>query len=203
LGGALPWPTRLLIGLSHGLSRYWIWVFVGTMTATFLLKRLSRTPMVVAGLERFFRLIPFTRDILEARQIGRFTRTLQLLLESGLPVFQAMEVARPTLASTVLEAKVREAQERVKEGVSIAESLKSARCFPPLVTHMIAVGESGGTLVDVLDELASYYERSLDETLRIATSLLEPLMIVLMGGLVGFCVLAMVLPIFQMTQLTR
>ena len=145
----------------------------------------------------------FARDILEARQIGRFTRTLQLLLDSGLPVFQALEVARPTLGSAVIEERMRDAQERVKAGGSIAESLAAARCFPPLVTHMVAVGESAGTLVDVLDELASYYERSLDETLRIATSLLEPLMIVLMGLLVGFCVLAMVLPIFQMTQLTR
>jgi type II secretory pathway component PulF len=81
--------------------------------------------------------------------------------------------------------------------------LRSARCFPPLVTQMVAVGESAGTLVDVLDEVASYYERSMDETLRLATSLLEPFMIIVMGALVGFCVLAMVLPVFQMTQVVR
>ena len=145
----------------------------------------------------------FTRTILEAQQVGRFTRTLQLLLHSGLPVFQAMDVARPTLGSTILEARMRQAQERVKQGDSISESLRATDCFPPLVTQMIAVGETAGTLVDVLDELATYYERLLDETLRILTSLLEPCMILIMGILVGFCVLAMVLPIFQMTQLVR
>ena len=203
LGGALPWPTRLLIALSGGLAHYWPWVLLALAGLTWLVRRLSRSPAVINTLERCARHIAFTRDILDARQVGRFTRTLQLLLDSGLPVFQAMEVARPTLGSAVLEERMRDAQERVKRGESIAESLRAAQCFPPLVTHMVAVGESAGTLVNVLDELASYYECTLDETLRVATSLLEPCMILLMGGLVGFCVLAMVLPIFQMTQLAH
>ena len=149
------------------------------------------------------RRLPFARDVLEARQVGRFTRTLQMLLHSGLPVFQAMDVARPTLSSALMERRMRDAQEMVKRGETIATSLRSAGCFPVLVTRMIAVGESAGTLVDVLHELATYYERMLDERLRIATTLLEPLMILAMGVLVGFCVLAMVLPVFQMTQVVR
>ena len=102
-----------------------------------------------------------------------------------------------------MERRMQEAQESVKRGASVSESLWLTKCFPSLVTHMVAVGESGGTLVAVLDELASYYERYLDESLRILTALLEPLMILLMGLLVGFCVLAMVLPVFQMTQLVH
>ena len=127
----------------------------------------------------------------------------QLLLDSGLPVFQAIDVARPTLGSALMERRMRDAQESVKRGGSVSESLRAARCFPPLVTHMVAVGESSGTLVTVLDELASYYERYLDESLRILTALLEPMMILIMEVLVGFCVLAMVLPVFQMTQLVH
>lgn len=203
LGGELPGPTRMLILLSHGLSQYWMWVLAVFILGTLAIRRLSRVPVVVSLFERIFKRIIFSRDIIEARQIGQFARTLQLLLDSGLPVFQAMEVARPTMQSVVMEQRMREAEEYVKRGESIASSLKAARCFPPLVTHMIAVGESAGTLTDVLDELASYYERSLNETLQIATALLEPLMILLMGALVGFCVLAMVLPIFQMTQLVH
>ncbi|MBI4341365.1 MAG: type II secretion system F family protein [Candidatus Omnitrophica bacterium] len=203
LGGALPGPTRLLIGLSEILSRHWLWVLAGLAAIAVLLRWVSRQAWMINLAERVLKRIGFTRALLEAQQIGRFTRTLQLLLHSGLPVFQAMDVAQPTLGSAVLEVRMRAAQEHVKRGESIAESLRAANCFPPLVTQMIAVGESAGTLVDVLDELASYYERSLDETLRILTSLLEPLMILVMGLLVGFCVLAMVLPIFQMTQLVR
>lgn len=203
LGGALPWPTRALIAMSEGLSRHWIWITLGLAVAAALLRMLARQPAVISLAESLWLRLPLSHDILEARQISRFTRTLQLLLDSGLPVFQAMDAARPTLSSVRLEARMRDAQERVKRGGSVAESLKAARCFPPIVTHLIAVGESAGTLVDVLDELASYYERLLDETLRVATSLLEPLMIILMGLLVGFCVLAMVLPIFQMTQLVH
>lgn len=203
LGGTLPWPTKMLIQLSAGLVHSWGWVLAAIIGMILLIRWARRLPVVISATERFLKCIPFSRDILEARQIGRFTRTLQLLLQSGLPVFQAMDVARPTMASRLMEARMEEAQESVKRGESIAHSLKIARCFPPLVTHMVAVGESAGTLVDVLDELASYYERSLDETLRIATSLIEPLMIVVMGILVGFCVLAMVLPIFQMTRLVQ
>lgn len=203
LGGQLPWPTRMLISLSAGLSHHWPWVGAGLVLAVLALRALARSPLVISAVEGVLLHLPFSRDILQARQVGRFTRTLQLLLHSGLPVFQAMEVARPTMNSVRMEGRMREAQERVKRGESIAESLQAAHCFPPLVTHMVAVGESAGTLVDVLDELASYYERSLNETLQIATALLEPLMIVVMGALVGFCVLAMVLPVFQMTQLAR
>ncbi len=203
LGGALPWPTRMLISVSEGLSRDWPWALVAIVSGGLFLQRARRLPIVVALAERVLKRLPLTRDLLEARQVGRFTRTLQLLLHSGLPVFQAMDAARPTLGSAAMEARMQKAQEQVKRGESIADSLRAARCFPPLVTHMIAVGESAGTLVDVLDEMASYYERLLDETLRIATALVEPLMIVVMGVLVGFCVLAMVLPVFQMTQLVR
>ncbi len=203
LGGALPWPTRMLIGLSQGLTRHWPWVLGGLVAGVALLRWLARLPVVGELVEALFRRLIFAKDILQAKQVGRFTRTLQFLLQSGLPVFQAMDVARPTLGSRFMESRVRSAQERVKSGESIAASLKAAGGFPPLVTHMIAVGESAGTLVDVLEEMASYYERFLDESLRIATSLLEPLMIAVMGALVGFCVLAMVLPIFSMTQLTQ
>ena len=203
LGGTLPWPTRILISLSDGLSRYWPWL-LGTLLGAFgLVQRLRRSVVVISAVERLLKRVVFIRDILEARQIGRFTRTLQLLLDSGLPVFQAMEAARPTMNSAGMEQRLRDAQELVKRGESIAHSLREARCFPPLVTQMIAVGESAGTLVGVLDELASYYERYLNETLQLATALLEPLMILVMGVLVGFCVLAMVLPIFQMTQLVH
>ena len=203
LGGTLPWPTRLLMSLSGWLAHGWPWLLVGLGAGTWLCRRAVRSVLVISIVERFLKRIPFMRDLMEARQIGRFARTLQLLLDSGLPVFQAMEVARPTLQSAVMEQRMRAAQERVKQGESIASSLQAAHCFPPLVVHLVAVGESAGTLVGVLDELASYYERSLNEALQIATALLEPLMILVVGVLVGFCVLAMVLPIFQMTQLVH
>lgn len=203
LGGALPGPTKMLISMSAFLSTQWMWVIAGAVAASQLMRWLARQPWMIALIELVLRRIGITRTILEAQQVGRFTRTLQLLLHSGLPVFQAMDVARPTLGSAMLEARMQTAQERVKQGESIAQSLIAARCFPPMVTQMIAVGESAGTLVDVLDELANYYERLLDEALRILTALLEPCMILVMGVLVGFCVLAMVLPIFQMTQLVR
>lgn len=203
LGGTLPWPTQVLIAISHGFAAWWPWMLGAAIAVGFIVPRLARSPAAAAAAEQGMRWVPWCRDILEARQIGRFTRTLQLLLDSGLPVFQAMDVARPVLGSAMVERRIRAAQESVKQGTSVAESLKQARCFPPLVTHMIAVGESAGTLVDVLNELAAYYERFLDETLRIVTSLLEPLMIIVMGLLVGFCVLAMVMPMFQMTQLVR
>jgi len=203
LGGALPWPTRLLISSGQFISGHWIALLVGFGGCGLVAQHLRRLPIVIAAAEGLAMRLPIACTILQAQQVARFSRTLQLLLHSGLPVFQALEVARPTLNSRRLEQRMQEAQEHVKRGESVASSLKAARCFPPLVTHLVAVGESSGTLVEVLDEVASYYERFLKETLRIATSLLEPAMILFMGLLVGFCVMAMVLPVFQMTQLVR
>lgn len=203
LGGALPWPTQFLINISHLGARNGLALVAGTAAASALLRRASRLPAVIAAWERVAMRLPVLAELRQARQIGRFTRTLQLLLDSGLPVFQAMDVARPTLGSRLLERRLAQAQEQVKQGESVAASLRATRCFPPMVTQMIAVGEASGTLVNVLGELASYYERALDELLRILTSLLEPVMIIAVGGLVGFCVLAMVLPIFQMTSVVH
>jgi type II secretory pathway component PulF len=203
LGGALPWPTKVLLLLSGHLTRFWPWVAAGAVIAGLIVHWLRRLPAAAAAVERAALAVPLTRDILQARTIGRFCRTLQLLVHSGLPIYQALDVARPTLGSALMERRMLAAQELVKRGGGVAESLRSARCFPPLVTHLVAVGESAGTLEAVLDEIATYFERFLDETLRIGTSLLEPLMIIVMGLLVGFCVLAMVLPVFQMTQLVQ
>ena len=203
LGGQLPWPTKFLMDFSGWLSPSWAWALGVLLVGGWLARWLSRLPVVAAALQRLAERLPGLGSVLLARQISRFTRTLQLLLESGLPVFQALEVATPTLSSRFLEAKMKQAHDHVKEGHSISESLRAVNCFPPLVSRLIGVGESGGNLTGVLDELACYYERSLDESLRIATSLIEPVMILLMGIVVGFCVLAMIMPIFQMTQLAR
>lgn len=203
LGGALPWPTRLLIDLSHGLSLYWPWLLGAVFVVGWLVRQLRRSAAVTSALEQVLKRVVFIGSIIEARQVGRFTRTLQLLLDSGLPVFQAMDVARPTMNSLVMERRLQAAQELMRAGESVAHSLRETRCFPPMVTQMIAVGESAGTLTGVLDEVASYYERYLNDALQLATSLLEPLMIIAMGLLIGFCVLAMVLPVFQMTQLVQ
>ncbi len=203
LGGALPGPTRFLINLSAFLTHHGLAVLVAAVILGALGRRLSRLPAAAVAWEAVVMRLPVFADARSARQIGRFTRTMQLLLDSGLPVFQALEIARPTLGSRILERRMAQAEASVKQGESIAASLKAARCFPPMVTQMIAVGESSGTLTHALAELAAYYERALDELLRILTSLLEPMMILVVGALVGFCVLAMVLPIFQMTSLVH
>ena len=203
LGGALPWPTKVLIQASEVLAVAWAPLLVGLVAAALAARWVLQLRAVRLAIQSALERLPVTGEVFQARQIARFTRTLQLLLDSGLTVFHAMEVARPTLGSLVLERRLSQAQEQVKRGASVAESLRAARCFPPLVTHLIAVGESAGTLTGVLDEIATYHERLLNERLQMLTSLLEPLMILGMGVLVGFCVLAMVLPIFQFNQMIR
>src|SRR3989338_1809569 len=137
LGGALPWPTKALIALSQGLSHSWVWVIVAVLGCAALVSHLRRRPAVAAAAERVLMRLPISREVLQARQTSRFTRTLQLLLDSGLPVFQAMDGARPTLGSALMGRRMQEAQEHVKRGASVSESLRAARCFPPLVTHMV------------------------------------------------------------------
>lgn len=203
LGGQLPWPTRVLVALGAWMSRWWLAGVAGLLLAALGMRLMWRVPALRRLLQATAERLPLLGPALEDRRIARFTRTMQLLLTNGLPVFQAMEVARPMLESADIESRMRQAQERVREGAAVAESLQAAGCFPPFVIHLMAVGEQGGVLADTLNELAAHYERSLDERLKVSSSLLEPLMIVIVGLAVGFCVLAMILPIFQLNQLIR
>ena len=197
---ALPWPTLLLITLTDFLSKWW-WLLGLLLVATLIaLKRYRDT---VKGRMRTDALIlktPLIGRLLLLIATARFSRTLGTLLESGVPLLKALDIARNLLANRVLNEAVETSTRRVQEGGSLATALKQTAVFPPMLAQVTAAGEKSGQLEDMLFRVADTYEHQTDLAITSMLSLLEPLMILVMGTVVGFVVLAILLPIFQASQ---
>jgi general secretion pathway protein F len=203
LGHALPWYTRLLIFVSDTLAGFW-WLILGLVAGgIYLFRRWKKTPAgrlrwdtIRLGLPIFGRL-----NLLVA--VARFSRTLATLLSSGVQLLQAMEIGINVLENARLEQVVREAIGSIREGESIAVPLKRSGVFPPMMTHMIAVGEKSGQLEAMLENVSRAYEADVETRVVALTSLLEPIMIVALGGAVGFIAMSILMPLLQMNELVE
>ncbi|MGC4089787.1 MAG: type II secretion system inner membrane protein GspF [Polyangiaceae bacterium] len=203
LGQQLPWYTRLLIFVSNTIAGYW-WLILGSVgLGIYLFRRWVRT---VEGRLRWdtIRLkMPIFGRLVLLVAVARFARTLATLLASGVQLLQAMEIGRHVLENARLQAVITEAIGSIRGGESIAEPLKRSGAFPPMVTHMIAIGERSGQLESMLENVSRAYEADVETRVQTLTSLLEPMVIVLMGGGVGFIALAILMPLIQMNQLVE
>jgi general secretion pathway protein F len=203
LGQALPWYTQLLIFVSNTVAGYWWLMLGGTALTLFLFRRWKNTPTGKMKWHVFLLKAPLFGRLNLLVAVARFSRTLATLLASGVPLLKAMEIGRNVLGNVRLEVVITEAIGSIREGESIAEPLKRSRAFPPMVTHMIAVGEKSGQLEQMLENVSRAYEADVETRVAAMTSLLEPLMIVLLGGMVGFIALAILMPLIQMNQLVQ
>jgi general secretion pathway protein F len=203
LGHALPWYTRLLIVVSNVVAGYW-WLIIGVAVASVtIFRRWRATPEGKLKWDAFRLVVPIFGRLQLLVSVARFARTLSTLLSSGVQLLQAMEIGRHVLENAKLEAVISEAIGSIRGGESIAEPLKRARVFPPMVTHMIAVGEKTGQLEAMLENVSRAYEADVETRVVALTSLLEPLMIVLLGGVVGFIAMAILMPLIQMNELVQ
>lgn len=201
LGQTLPWYTRLLIFVSETIGEYW-WLILGTVTlAWYVFRRWKRTPAGLMKWDTFRLTMPIFGKLTLLVAVARFSRTLATLLASGVQLLSAMEIGKHVLENAKLQAVVAEAIGSIRGGESIAEPLRRSRAFPPMVTHMIAIGEKSGQLEQMLENVSRAYETDVETRVQALTSLLEPLMIVLLGGVVGFIALAILMPLIQMNQL--
>src|SRR4051812_1341986 len=203
LGHALPWYTQLLITVSAIMSGYW-WLIIGVVTgAVWWFRRWRATAAGKLKFDSFRLVVPIFGRLTLLVSVARFARTLSTLLSSGVQLLQAMEIGRHVLENSRLESVISEAIGSIRGGESIAEPLKRARVFPPMVTHMIAVGEKTGQLEAMLENVSRAYEADVETRVVALTSLLEPLMIVLLGGVVGFIAMAILMPLIQMNELVQ
>jgi general secretion pathway protein F len=203
LGHALPWYTQLLISVSSILAGYW-WLIIALVTGAVVgFRRWRATPEGKLKWDSFRLVVPIFGRLQLLVSVARFTRTLSTLLSSGVQLLQAMEIGRHVLENSRLESVISEAIGSIRGGESIAEPLKRARVFPPMVTHMIAVGEKTGQLEAMLENVSRAYEADVETRVVALTSLLEPLMIVLLGGVVGFIAMAILMPLIQMNELVQ
>jgi general secretion pathway protein F len=203
LGQALPWYTRLLILISDAVAGYWWLMLLTAGVGTFAFRRWKRTPAGRLKWDQFTLRAPIFGRLNLLVSTARFSRTLSTLLSSGVPLLKAMEIGRNVLGNARLEGVVTEAIGSIREGESIAEPLRRSRAFPPMVTHMIAVGEKSGQLEQMLENVSRAYEADVETRVAALTSLLEPLMIVLLGGMVGFIALAILMPLIQMNNMVQ
>lgn len=195
----LPGVTRVLIGISGFFEAYWYGILIAGFLVFAVLKRLASAGQGRAFLDGVKLRVPLLGRFVREVDIARFARTLSLLIDSGITIDKALALAANTLRNSVLREEMEHVRSlTVSQGMPFSEGLKRMRHFPSLVANMAAVGEEGGKLDEALSEVAVFYEKSVVQQSRLATSLLEPALILVVGALVGFIVCAMLLPVFQM-----
>lgn len=197
---ALPWNTELLIWTSHVIGAYWfIWI-PSLVGGIYLFVSWTRSEGGKPVWHRFLLKLPLFGPLIRQVAVSRFARTLGTMLASGVPVLRAIEVSKATLGNLTLVRVVEEAKEQIAQGESIAVTLRKSGEFPPMMTHMIAVGERAGQLENMLFRVADTFDREVEHKLDKLTSTLEPLMLVAMGIAVAFVVFSILMPIMDMSQ---
>ncbi len=200
---ALPWYTELLIWSSEVFSGYWWLMLLAAGGGFWGFRRWLATEAGRRKWDRFVLRMPLFGKLVMMVGVSRFARTLATLLASGVPILRAMEITRNVLGNTELMEVVDEARANVREGESIAKPLKESGRFPPIVTHMIAIGERSGQLETMLEHVARNYDQQIDARVTAMTALLEPLMIVVMGTAAGGIAFAILTPLMQINQFVQ
>jgi general secretion pathway protein F len=200
-GQALPLATRILIGLSDFLREWGIWLLGLIGLGFFAFRRMLRRPAFRRRWHRFLLRLPVLGRLVRGINTARFTRTLSILAGSGVPVLEALRIAGDVVVNLPMRDAIEEAAVRVREGAPLGRSLGAGRLFPPMTMHLISSGEASGELESMLERAASNQEREVDSLVGALLSILEPMLILLMGAVVLAIVMAILLPIFQLNQL--
>jgi len=202
MGRDLPIPTQILIAISSFLKSYKMLIVAGALVAGIVgLRKYIRKEKGRLHYDTFRLKLPVLGPLVRKSCMVRFARTLGTLVAGGVPLLQAMEIVRNVVGNAVIGKALDEAKDSIARGETIADPLKESRQFPPIVTHMIAVGEASGNLEEMLFNVADAYEDEVETAISGLTSLLEPIIIIVMGVVVGFIVLSILLPIFDMNRL--
>jgi general secretion pathway protein F len=199
-GRDLPWYTEALITMSDFLKVFWWLVIIIIVGAIIGFQRWRKTEDGEEKWHRFVLWAPIFGSLVMMIAISRFAKTLSTLLASGVPIISAMDITKGVLGNVVLEKVIAEATTSIKEGESIADPLKASGRFPPIVTHMIAIGERSGQLENMLENVAEAYDALVETKITTMTALLEPLMIILMGTGAGGIAAAILMPLIQMNE---
>lgn len=204
LGGQLPLLTRIMVGASTFLRGGWFIIFPALILAIWGIRRYKRTTQGRELWDRIKLKIPMKiGSIIQKIVVARFSRTLATLVTSGVPILQAIEITGKTSGNTVIEHAMEEVKTNIKGGESISRPLERISIFPPMVTQMISIGEETGALDTMLHKIADFYEDEVDSAVKSLTSIIEPVMMIFVGGIVGLVVISMYLPIFSMFKLVQ
>jgi type IV pilus assembly protein PilC len=203
LGGNLPLPTLVLIAVSDLLKRAFIFIIIGIVALGFVFNRYINTEKGRYNFDKAKLKVLILGVLFRKAAVAKFSRTLATLVRSGVSILDALSIVAKTSGNKVLEEAVNNSLHSVREGEPIAQPLARSGVFPPMVTAMIGVGEQTGKLETMLSKIADFYEEQVDAAVAGLTSMIEPLVIALLGIIIGGIVIALFLPIFQITQLIR
>ena len=199
-GAILPISTQFLMGVSRFVQLWW-WVILGGFVALILLFRhYIHTEAGRIQWDEFKLQIPLIGDLVKKREVSKFARTLGTLLANGVNILRALEITEEVVSNKIIAKNIREMAGNIKEGERLSDRMAQSPYFPPLAVNMVAVGEETGDLERTLNRVAQSYENETERAMKTVTTLLEPMMIVVMAVIVGFIVFAMIMPIFQISQ---
>ncbi len=202
LGGTLPLPTQIILGISNFIAGVGgLLVIAVIVTIIVVVIQMRKTEGGRRVTDALLLKLPIFGILLKKVAVAKFTRTLGTLISSGVPILDGLEITAKTAGNKVIEYAVMDVRQAVSEGKTVAEPLMKGKVFPPMVTHMIAVGESTGALDAMLSKIADFYDDEVDNAVSNLTAMMEPILMVFLGGAVGFIVVAMYLPIFRLITL--
>jgi type IV pilus assembly protein PilC len=198
-GAGLPLPTRIVIEMSHFFVNYWYVMLLGSFgTGYFLYQSWRRSPAVQMTVDRLLLKPPVIGQLLHKATVARWTRTLATTFAAGVPLVEALDSVGPASGNAVYKEATRQIQGEVNIGTSLAQAMQNSGVFPPMAVQMTAIGEESGALDSMLSKVADYFEREVDETVDALASLIEPMIMVMLGTIIGGIVVAIYLPIFKL-----
>ncbi|MGZ4791615.1 MAG: type II secretion system F family protein [Ilumatobacteraceae bacterium] len=203
LGGTLPLPTRILISVSGFITGMWWLIALVTVVTVVALKRWKATPPGRMAFDRLKLRLPIAGVIVQKTALARFCQTLAALARAGVSIMEALDIVADTAGNAVVAAAVMNARERVRVGESVSAALEGHAVFPSMVVQMMAVGEETGALDEMLDKIGEFYDAEVSATVDALTSLIEPLLMVVMGATVGGMVVALYMPMFKIINLVK
>jgi type IV pilus assembly protein PilC len=203
LGGTLPAPTRALVKMSEILKGSILWILLALAIFGVLWAKFKRHPRVRNVVDPMKLRMPVFGPLFQKIAVARFTRNLGTMIRSGVPILQALDIVADTTGNVVVGRAVRDVQESVRQGESLARPLNNHPVFPPMVVQMMAVGEDTGALDEMLHKISEFYDQEVEATTEALTSLIEPLMIAAMGVVIGSMIIALYMPIFKIFDLIQ
>src|SRR5687768_2503951 len=203
LGGTLPLPTRGLMWMSDKFKSFWYVVLAGAIGGRFLFRRYKKTEKGRETVDTLKLRAPVFGSLFHKTALSRFSSTLAMLMKSGVPILQALEIVSDTVNNKVIGKAITEVQLSVRDGESIAKPLTKYPVFPPMVVQMISVGEETGQVDTMLEKIAQFYDQEVEAAVDSLTSLIEPILIAVIGGCVGAAVVALYMPMFNIIKLIQ
>jgi type IV pilus assembly protein PilC len=195
---ALPIPTQIVVGLSNAFKNNFLWILLPFIAIIYLFRKIYNTEKGRLRIDQALLHMPVVGILIRKVAVAKFTRTLSTMLQSGVPILEALQVVARTAGNKVIERAVFRVSDSIAEGRPIAEPLEESGVFPNMVVQMINVGESVGALDAMLEKIADFYDEEVDQAVSNLTAMIEPFMMVFLGGLIGALVVSMYLPIFEM-----